>query len=97
MEISITRFVRFENEGALQAFCDVSIGGALLIKGIRVVEGKTGPFVTMPRQQSKNSEKWFDCVAVLDSRLREQMNQLILDAYKNREKFQITVCTGGAS
>lgn len=88
MEISVTRFVRFENDGALQAFCDVSLGGVVLIKGIRVVEGRTGAFVTMPRQQSKASEKWFDCVALLDADMRNRMNELILEEYRKSGSMQ---------
>lgn len=91
MDIEVTRFVRFENAGALQAFCDVRISGMVLIKGIRIVEGRTGPFVTMPRQQSKNSEKWFDCVALLDNDLRNRMNKLILEAYASNAQLQTIV------
>ncbi len=94
MDIEVTRFVRFENIGALKAFCDVAIDGTVLIKGIRIVEGRTGPFVTMPRQQSKNNEKWFDSVVVLDNRLRERMNQHILETYKNSYQLQTTVKSG---
>ena len=87
MDIEVTRFVRFENTGALQAFCDVSIEGLVLIKGIRIVEGRTGPFVSMPRQQGKNS-KWYDSVVVLNKSIRDEMNRLVLEAYATKEPVE---------
>ncbi len=84
MNIEVTRFVRFGNTGALQAFCDVAIGDMVLIKGVRVVEGRTGPFVTMPRQQSKNSAKWFDSVVVLDNQIRGELEKKVLEAYSSK-------------
>ncbi len=80
MDIEVTRFVRFENIGALKAFCDVAIDGTVLIKGIRIVEGRTGPFVTMPRQQN-SAGKWYDNVVVLDKNTRDEMNRQVLEAY----------------
>ena len=81
MDIAVTRFVRFENQGALQAFCDVSVGSAMLIKGVRVVEGRTGPFVSMPRQQNSIG-KWYDNVVLLDGALREKLIRRVLEAYR---------------
>ena len=84
MDIEVTRFVRLDKAGALQAFCDVTIERLVLIKGIRVVEGRTGPFVSMPRQQSKNS-KWYDNVVILNKSIRDEMNRLILEAYATKD------------
>lgn len=92
MDVQLTRFVRFENEGSLQAFCDVMIDGSVLIKGIRVVEGRLGPFVSMPRQQNRES-KWYDSVVVLDGALKESLTRLVLEAYrasKKQETFKVT-------
>jgi stage V sporulation protein G len=82
MAFTITRFVLFENEGALKAFCDVCIDGRFLIKGIRVVEGRTGPFISMPRQQNKDG-KWFDSVVPLTKEAKTELSFLVLNAYRN--------------
>ncbi len=81
MDVRITRFVRFVNEGSLKAFCDVAIEGLVLIKGIRVVEGREGPFISMPRQQSKNG-KWYDSVVLLTRELKSELARVVLDAYR---------------
>jgi stage V sporulation protein G len=80
MELTITRFVRADGEGALRAFCDISIGGLVLVKGIRVVEGREGLFISMPRQQNKLG-KWYDSVVPLCPDLRDRMTRVVLDAY----------------
>jgi len=80
--VTISRFVRHDQDGALKAFCDVVIGGAVLIKGIRVVEGRTGPFISMPRQQSRNG-KWYDNVVPLCPVVKENLSRAVLEAYRS--------------
>lgn len=83
MACAITRFVRFENEGSLKAFCDVAIDRRLLIKGIRVVEGRNGPFVSMPRQQGR-SGKWYDSVVPLTRDMKAELSRVVLQAFQSR-------------
>ncbi len=85
MAITITRFVTFENEGALKAFCDVSVANLVLIKGIRVVIGKNGPFISMPRQQSKNG-KWYDSVVPLSPDVKQQLHRVVLETFHTKVK-----------
>lgn len=80
IKVRLTRFVRFQSEGALQAFCDIALGDLVLIKGVRVVEGKTGPFVTMPRQLS-NTGKWYDNVVFLSQEIKDEVERIVLAAY----------------
>ena len=54
---------------------------ALLIKGIRVVQGKNGLFVSMPVEQGKN-EKWFERVRCLSQEIRELISEKVLAAYQ---------------
>jgi stage V sporulation protein G len=81
MDITVTRFVLFENEGTLKAFCDVALDDLVLIKGIRVIEGRDGPFMSMPRQQGRNG-KWYDNVVPLSREIRKQLQQVVLETYR---------------
>ena len=54
IDIKVMNIHRLTQEGHLKAFVDLGINDALLIKGIRVVEGKKGLFVSMPTEQGKN-------------------------------------------
>ena len=49
-KIEVVRISRLNSDGPVKAFCDVSLFDALVIKGLRVVDGKKGRFVGMPRE-----------------------------------------------
>ena len=83
---AVSRLVTFQNEGAVKALCDLNIADTFLIKGLRIVEGKNGTFVSMPRQQGKNG-KWYDTVHVLRKEAKEMLQQVLLEAYE-KEKTQ---------
>ena len=90
-DLSITRFVKYENEGALKAFCDVIFDSHILIKGIRVIEGRQGPFVSMPRQRNR-AGKWYDSVVPLSPDTRRKLTKTVLEAYRSIPCVE-TVCT----
>jgi len=79
-EVKVERIFRLENGNALKAFVDVSINAALLVKGIRVIEGKNGLFISMPQEKSKDN-KWYDIVKCLSGELREQITEEVLSSY----------------
>lgn len=80
-ELEVKRIVKFGGEGSLKAFCDLAVGDLFLIKGLRVVDGKNGLFVSMPRQQGKNG-KWFDSVAAITKEAKKGVDQVVLEAYQ---------------
>ncbi len=70
----------------VKAFVDVGINDAILIKGLRVVEGKKGLFVSMPQEQGKDS-KWYDRVRCLNKPTQQQIEHAVLTAYtQNNDK-----------
>ena len=79
-DLSVKRLVKFDGEGSLKAYCDLMVGNLFLIKGLRVVEGKNGLFVSMPRQQSKGG-KWFDSVQTLTKDIKMEVERRVLAAY----------------
>lgn len=81
LEIQVQRMYRFETDRPLKAFVDIIVNGALLIKGIRVLDGKNGLFVSMPQEQAKD-KKWYDSVRCLTKEIREQVTSEVLAAYK---------------
>ena len=83
-ELSVKRMVRFDGEGSLKAFCDLAIGEMFLIKGLRVIQGKKGLFVSMPRQQGKDA-KWYDTVAMLTKEVGAEVTRVVLEAYRQEE------------
>ncbi|MCK4882447.1 MAG: SpoVG family protein [Candidatus Omnitrophica bacterium] len=85
LEIQVQRMYRFETDRPLKAFVDIVINDALLIKGVRVMDGKKGLFVSMPREQSKD-KKWYDTIRCLTEEIRDQITETVLSAY-NEEQF----------
>ena len=80
LALEVKRVIKLEGNGTLKAFCDVAINGSFLIRGVRVVEGKKGIFVSLPREQGKNGQ-WYDTVSPLTKEAKEQLSKLVLEAY----------------
>ena len=81
LEIQVQRMYRFESDRPLKAFADITVNDVLLIKGIKVLEGKNGLFVSMPQEQAKD-KKWYDTVRCLTQDMREQVTEVVLAVYK---------------
>jgi len=81
LEIQVQRIYRFETDRPLKAFVDIVVNEALLIKGIMVMDGKKGLFVSMPREQAKD-QKWYDTIRCLTQEVRDQITEVVMAAYK---------------
>ena len=79
--LEVKRVITFDGEGPLKAFCDVAIGDLYLIKGLRVIQGKHGLFVSMPRQQGKD-HKWYDSVVAMTDASKREIGRVVLEAYQ---------------
>ncbi len=80
IEVKVDRIFRLNGEGSVRAFCDVRIGDALLVKGIRVVQGKKGLFASMPREADKEGT-WYDLVHPLTKSMHAEIQRAVLEAY----------------
>ena len=66
--------------GPTLANITVDLGGEYAVKGIRVIQGKNGPFVAMP-QRMVNGE-YQDQVFAVTKEAREKLVNTVLDAYE---------------
>lgn len=82
LTIEVKRIYKLPNGKSLKAFADINVNDALLIKGVRVMDGKRGIFVTMPREQSTKDKKWYDSVRCLSKEVREEISGKVLEAYE---------------
>lgn len=80
LDIKIMKIHRIKEGGKLKAFVDLSVNDALIIKGIRVVDGREGLFMSMPSEQGKD-EKWYERVRCLTKEVKVLMERTVLDAY----------------
>lgn len=81
LEVQVQRMYRFETDRPLKAFADIVVNDALLIKGVRVMEGNNGLFVSMPREQAKDN-KWYDTIRCLTQEVRDRITAEVLAAYR---------------
>ena len=84
MEFEVKRITRLNGQSSVKAFCDVAINGSFLLKGIKVVDGKKGLFVSMPREQGKNGQ-WYDTIAPLTKEAKAHLSEIVMDAFQSEE------------
>jgi len=65
-----------------KAFVDLCFGGLFLLKGFRVIEGKDGPFVGMPRGKGKDG-KWYPVGYPLTKEFKDVLSEVVLGAYES--------------
>ena len=82
VDLSVKRMTRLNGESAVKAFCDVAVGELFLIRSLKVVDGKKGLFVSMPREQGKNGQ-WYDTVRPITKDARQQIAVVVLGAYEH--------------
>jgi len=78
--VEVARLYRFEGESKTKAFVDITLGD-FIVKGLRVVEGEKGLFVSMPREQGKDG-KWYDTFSPKSKETRQELAELVLGAYQ---------------
>ncbi len=59
----------------------VDLGGEYAIRGVRVVQSKNGPFVSMPQQKDSKGE-YRDVVFPVTREARERLIDTVMDAYE---------------
>lgn len=84
LDVKILKIHRLPDGGRVKAFVDLGVNDALLIKGIRVVDGKDGLFVSMPSELGKD-ERWYERVRCLNKDVKEMIVSKVLDAYVTQE------------
>lgn len=83
LSLKVERLYRFDGDGAMKAFADIVINEAILIKGIRVIEGKNGAFVSMPKMQGKD-KKWYETVKPLSDEVKNEISNVVLTAFNSK-------------
>ena len=80
LDVKIIKIHRLPQDSRVKAFVDLGINDALLIKGLKIVQGKKGLFVTMPTEQGKN-ERWYERVRCMNQNIRSLIAEKVLEAY----------------
>ncbi len=78
-----------QEKGSILAFASADIGGCFAVTGIKIVEGKDGPFVAMPNQMGRDKQRRDICFPTT-SAMREALNTVVMDAYRDVLEQQAT-------
>jgi stage V sporulation protein G len=84
MQITDIRVRNVAKEGKMRAVVSVTIDNAFVVHDIKVIEGDKGLFIAMPSRKTADGE-YRDLAHPINSETRENLQTLILDAYKNSE------------
>ena len=74
-----------DNNTNLRAFASITVGGAVAVHGLRVMDSKKGLFVSMPSYsyEDHNGEtKYADYAHPISKEARDAINTKVLDAYE---------------
>lgn len=69
----------------LKAYVNVEFDEELVVKGIKVLDGKKGLFVSMPASEGKDGE-YYDIAFPITKEFRETLVEDVLDAYEDSQE-----------
>jgi stage V sporulation protein G len=88
MKITEVR-VSLRDDAKLKAFASITLDDSFVIRGLKIIEGKTGTFVAMPSRRRKDGE-YQDIAHPINNEAREEMERIILAEYR-RERERANV------
>lgn len=98
MQITSIRIFPFDTGtrgGKIRGIADIEIDHLLAIKGIRILESKSGGlFLGMPSVRIRNGE-YRDIVELLDKTFADDFRKTIIEAFRNLNRFDGQSVVGG--
>jgi stage V sporulation protein G len=80
MKITEVR-VSLREDAKLKAFASITLDDSFVIRGLKIIEGKTGTFVAMPSRRRKDGE-YQDIAHPINNEARDEMERIILAEYR---------------
>ena len=65
----------------LLAFASLNLGNSFAIQGVKVIQGKNGPFVAMPQMKNSKGE-WHDIAFPTTKEGRTEISKIVLEEYQ---------------
>ena len=81
MEITDVHITRTAADGKLLAYVTVTFDRCFVVHNIKIILGRTGPFVAMPSRKTK-SGLYRDIAHPITSAFRDLLQSRILEAYE---------------
>lgn len=84
MEITKVNIYKISGKDSLKAFASINIDDELVVKNLKVVEGKKGLFVSYPAEKGNDGE-YYDQVYPLNKDTRDYISETIIEAYEKED------------
>lgn len=81
MEITEVR-ITLRDEPKLKAFANITLDDCFVIRGLKIIEGVNGYFISMPSRKGKDGT-YRDIAHPINNETRERIESIILDEYKS--------------
>lgn len=80
MKVTNVKINEIEGAGSTKAFVTLEFDKQLVVSGFRIIDGKSGLFISMP--QRKHNDEYFDVVYPNSKKGREALSDIIINEYK---------------
>jgi stage V sporulation protein G len=95
VEITEVR-ITLRNEEKLKAFASITFDDSFVVRGLKVISGSQGYFVSMPSRKRKDGS-YQDIAHPINNDMRKKIEDKVLDAFENElAKNGPTLKTAGA-
>lgn len=68
-------------DSTIVAFARIVLNDQFVISGVRINEGKNGPFITWPKEYNKIDGRGYDIIFPITAKLRVYLSNQILNQY----------------
>ena len=85
MKGTVKIFITGKEQGNTKAFASLTIEDSICITGLKLVEGKSGLFVSFPQYKNKEGE-YKDIVFPVTKEFREKLTKLVVGEYEREKK-----------
>lgn len=86
MDITEIKLVLKSND-KLRGFANITFDNAFVIRGLKIIDGSKGLFVSMPSKR-RTDGSFQDIAHPINSNMRLLIEQKVLEAYQNEISFQ---------
>jgi stage V sporulation protein G len=86
--VNITEIrITLRNEDKLKAFANVTFDNAFVVRGLKIINGKRGFFISMPSRKRKDGT-YHDIAHPINNETRKRIEDKVLEAYENELKLR---------
>ncbi len=82
MELDVKIYPKKNPDSSILAYAAVTLNGCFAVRGLKVVDGRKGLFVSMPNQQVKGEYK--DICFPCTKEFKREFDRAVLDAYQQQ-------------